>query len=111
MRKVVVEWVDAVSHDNTVHIDEVEDLLPIQARTIGHLVRDERDFIIVARDLFGESDDHPSGLIVIPRGCIRDIVDLDSGESIIYSSATAYINASDCAPPGSLHIMQDEDGG
>ena len=111
MKKVVVGWVDAVSHDETVHIDEVEDLLPIQARTIGYLVRDERDFIIVARDLFGESDDHPSGLIVIPRGCIRDVVDLDSGESVIYFSATAYVNAPDCALPGSIHIMQGEDGG
>ena len=108
MRKVLVKWVDAVSRDDTVHIDELEDLLPMQARTIGYLVKDERDFIIVARDLFGESGDHPSGLILIPRGCIGEIVDLDSGERTVFLSARGYINDPGCCVD--THGQCGEDG-
>jgi len=111
MRKVLVKWVDAVSHDNTVHIDEIKDLLPMPVRTLGYLIREENEFVIVARDLFGVEDDHPSGLITIPRGCLVDMKDLDSGEWTTFLNARTYINDPGCAPPGSIHIIQDEDGG
>ena len=78
LMKVTVRWLDATSQDETCKIEELNDFKPIPCMTAGWLVKDEPDYVVVARDLFGDEQDHPSGCIAIPRGCIVYILNHDT---------------------------------
>ena len=72
VRKIVeVEWFDAQSSMESLTIEELKDLKPLTTLSIGYLLIEEKDYIILGYMDFG------NGLIkyhtCIPRGMIKKI--------------------------------------
>ena len=80
VRKVVeVEWFDAQSSLESMTIEEIKDLLkPIYTKSVGYLVEDNKEYIVLAFCDFGD------GLIkhhqVIPKGMIIKIKIIRAGD-------------------------------
>ena len=66
---VYIEWFDAQSEDNWHFVDELEDELPL-IRTLGFLLREHKDRIVVAQNLDSENES-TSMVMTIPRAWIK----------------------------------------
>ena len=72
MKVVEVEWIDAQTDVEIMTIEEVKRTIrPISARSVGYLVLQDKDFIILSFTDF--SDGNVAGHIVIPTEMIKKV--------------------------------------
>ena len=74
MKIVSIDWHDAWSYDEQCNIDvaEVRCMKPLNVKTLGFLVVEDENCIVVARDLLQE-DNKVCGILHIPKGWIDKI--------------------------------------
>lgn len=85
MKILKVIWKDSCSsHLNWTLSDELEqeDLSPIQIVSLGILIRDCNDYIVLAQN-YGFRPEQMCSLMTIPRGCIKEIIELGELEGAI----------------------------
>ena len=72
MKIVRVEWIDSISCGGSVwaNNDEVAKLMPDTIKSVGFLVKEEDDFLIVAGHVGGHQT---SGDICIPRCAVQRV--------------------------------------
>ena len=70
---VRVDWTDACTIDD--ECGEEVLVRPIGCVTVGFLIREEKEFIVVGRDVF--EDGHRKDLLAIPRGIIQKLTWLE----------------------------------
>ena len=78
MKILKVIWKDSCnSHLNWTLSNELEqdDLSPIQIVSLGILIRDCSDYIVLAQN-YGFKPEQMCSLMTIPRGCIKEIQEL-----------------------------------
>jgi pyruvate/2-oxoglutarate/acetoin dehydrogenase E1 component len=73
MKKVQVNWHDAWSYDEQCNIDvaEVRCIQPLNVETIGYMVAEDENCIVIARDYL-EADNKVCGIMHIPKGWIDE---------------------------------------
>ena len=77
-QSVLVEWVDITSHDGAwLDLKEAEEYAPTPMKTIGFLLKEEPDYIIVVSTA-SEIMDSVGSTNAIPRGCIKKITRLNN---------------------------------
>jgi hypothetical protein len=73
---VLVEWDDITSHDGAwLDLKEAEEYSPTPMKTMGFLLKDEPDYVIVVSTA-SEILDVVGSTNAIPRGCIKKITKL-----------------------------------
>jgi len=81
MRVVRVEWIDSCASNHNwllkSDIDNWTDVEPISIFTWGVLVQEDDNYIVVAQN-YGTDPEQCCNLMSIPKGCIKDIKDLDN---------------------------------
>lgn len=71
-RKIVeVKWFDAQSTTDQMSIKEIEEFKPVKSHSIGYLIEDNKEYIVLGFTDFGEED--LKHIQVIPRGMIEEI--------------------------------------
>jgi len=72
MTKIVeVDWVDAFIDTDDFTLEKATKLQPIPRKTIGYLVVEDKDRIVLATDIFPDKKDEYSACMVIPKPWIR----------------------------------------
>ena len=75
-QSVVVEWLDITSHDGAwLELKEAEEYVPTPMKTMGYLLKEENDYIVVVSTVASTMDSVGS-TNAIPRGCIQSITKL-----------------------------------
>jgi hypothetical protein len=74
---VIVTWVDAATENGWTDTDEAHDFVPPQCLTLGYLVADKPDHLVLAQSHGG---DEMGNRWTIPRGMVRDVRTLVVGE-------------------------------
>ena len=69
---VEVEWFDAATVAHEVMLEEAQKQTGIKAQTVGYLVSDNKERVVLAATLFPEASDARM-LNIIPRGMIKKI--------------------------------------
>ena len=74
-KKVEVEWFDAQSSTESIFIDEIKNMRPIKSHSLGYLVFEDKDFIVLSFLNFGHNlmKHHQC----IPRSMIKKIREVD----------------------------------
>lgn len=70
-RLLQVTWIDSCSIDGAgtwKDIDRVAGMAPCRVESVGWVIAEHSDFITLAASV--DRDDHASGEICIPKGCI-----------------------------------------
>lgn len=70
---VEVEWFDAQSSMSTYDLEELEKEAPTYTKSLGYLLFDKKDYIILGFMLFGDDDPLIKHHQVIPKGMIKKI--------------------------------------
>jgi len=80
IKLVLVEWLDILSCDEAwMDLEEVEELEPLPVFTIGKMISDGKDVVIVASSWGKEADESFLGNInCIPRGVIKSIREIST---------------------------------
>ena len=74
MKKIVrVIWLDPHSVDEWVSQDSGELDMPHKVETVGRLIKDESDFIVVSLNVGLEVNEDVSCSIIIPKPCIESM--------------------------------------
>lgn len=76
MTLVIVHWIDTVGHgDNTwLTVGEVMEVKPSPMVTVGFLMKETNDYVVVAATKAEQVDDDIFGNVnAIPRSCITDM--------------------------------------
>ena len=80
MKLIAVTWTDTVGHpDNDVWMtcDEAKELKPVDMTSIGYLLVERDDFIVIASTKSVDDDDDCFGNVnAIPRPCVKAVVAL-----------------------------------
>lgn len=77
---VYVEWLDAYTQAaGWKNIKKLRKQKPVLVRSVGYLVKDDPDFIIVA-GTYVEEDGDCDGDVTIPRGMIKMVKDIAAPE-------------------------------
>ena len=80
MKAVRVEWIDSCASNHNwllkSDIDNWTDVEPISIFTWGVLVQEDDNYIVVAQN-YGTDPEQCCNLMSIPKGCIKDIKDLE----------------------------------
>ena len=74
-KMVVVDWFDAQSSTDSIYISEIKNMKPIKSHSLGYLVYEDKDFIVLSFLNFGHRlmKHHQC----IPRGMIKKIREVD----------------------------------
>ena len=90
MRRVYVEWIDSYTSTGWRDTD-VLDAEPLMCYSIGYLVRDAEDGIVVAAHLGGDpaKPHQVCGAMTIPRSAVVRLEDLPTSSSASADPATA----------------------
>lgn len=75
---VIVTWVDAATENGWTDTDEAHDFVPPQCLTLGYLVADKPDHLVLAQSHGG---DEMGNRWTIPKGMVRDVRTLEVGET------------------------------
>ena len=79
MKAVKIEWIDSCTSNHEwllkSDIDNWEDVEPIYITTYGVLVKEEEEYIVIAQN-YGTNPEQVSNLTSIPKGCIKNIIDI-----------------------------------
>lgn len=79
-RLVYVEWLDAYTQKaGWKNVKKLRKQKPVLVKTVGFLVKDDPDFVIVA-GTFVPTDGDCDGDVTITRGMIKRVVDLAAPE-------------------------------
>jgi len=80
---VIVDWLDITSHDGAwLDIEEAKKYVPSRMRTVGFLLKEEPDYIVVVSTVSDDLDTVGSAN-AIPRGCLISISPLQqTGECL-----------------------------
>lgn len=79
---VIVTWVDAATDNGWTDTDEAHDFVPPECMTVGYLVADKPDHLVLAQTHGGNE---MGNRWVIPRGMIKAVRTLEVGD--IYAEA------------------------
>jgi len=72
-RLVMVEWIDAISHDGGAWLSADDDNLePSNCRSVGWVLKDTERYIHIAAHFSNDGADM-GGDICIPKGCIKRV--------------------------------------
>jgi len=87
---VLVRWTDIASHDGAwMDLEDAKALKPGQMQTLGWVIKETPDYIVVASTI-DQDEDIVGSVNAIPRTVITEIVSRASGCS---SEPAPYINA------------------
>lgn len=112
-RMVRVIWEDSVGYAQSwEHAEEHKPQLPAKAMTLGYLIDDHPDFLVVAGTFAPNEPRQHTGRITIPRGCIAAIesIDPDARETtseIIEAARHVFQQCSGIATSGEAPVIQD----
>lgn len=90
MKIVEVSWVDSCSYREVwINKDLLKDVpfTPSECTTVGYLINDGKESVTVAQST---NDTEYGKLFTIPRGCIKEINELDYGDQL-YDAALARV--------------------
>jgi hypothetical protein len=68
---VEVEWVDAWIDSSDFTMKEAKKLKPIPRKTVGYLIAENDDCIVLSTDYFPKEKNEVSACMVIPTGWIK----------------------------------------
>lgn len=71
--KVEITWIDSRLNTNKWYLKEdikLSEIEPTNVTSLGFIVESNADFITIAQS-YGINPSHYSGLITIPKGCIK----------------------------------------
>ena len=71
MKVVEITWYDAWIGTNDVKMEKAKKLKPIIRSTVGYLVADEKDWVVLSTDKFKDGK-HINAPMVIPKGMILE---------------------------------------
>ena len=80
---VIVTWVDAATDNGWTDTDEAHDFTPPECMTVGYLLADKPDHVVLAQSHGG---DEMGNRWTIPRGMISLIRTLGAGEEYVPTS-------------------------
>jgi hypothetical protein len=70
---IKISWLDACNYTERLPLDHDFTLIPVE--TVGYLLREDKEKIILFRDvyIYGEGDDQVriDGIVAIPKGCVK----------------------------------------
>ena len=78
LKKVYVEWVDSARNNDWNTVDEINfktSFRPIEVETVGWLIHETDDYIVVAQSI-GYEPEQFCGTMTIPKCSIKKIVDM-----------------------------------
>ena len=81
---VEVIWLDAQEETEMLVLEAAEGQTPIPARTVGFLVKNSKDCVVVSASVFGEGEPDENvyrSTWTIPKGCIKEIRKLNDTDS------------------------------
>lgn len=82
MKLVQIKWVDSHSPSANIWIDECDiDHSPLNIKTVGWVINKSKQSITVANQIAGENSNQVSGVITIPRCCIKKMKILNTSDS------------------------------
>jgi len=79
LRLVMVDWVDSAQpYGHWCHLDDLPPMEVIRCQTVGWLVAESEDVLMLAQNLgdISTGNAQASGLMRIPRACVREVGDL-----------------------------------
>ena len=75
---VLIEWLDAISHNGSWFSTE-DELLPSKCHSVGWVLKETSEYIHVAAHFSNDGEDM-GGDICIPRGCIISVAELNGSD-------------------------------
>ena len=81
---VEVTWIDAQEETGMLGLEAAEGQKPILTRTVGFLVKNSNDCVVVSASVFdegGPDKDIYRSTWTIPKGCIKEIRKLNDTDS------------------------------
>ena len=79
MKIVAVHWIDACTNSGYYDKEHPERFDPIHCVTVGHLVRKNRNDVVVASESFSDGDRRH--IHTIPRGMVSKVVYLEGKDA------------------------------
>lgn len=80
MKIVKVTWIDSCNSNMdwllVADIKNWEDIEPIRIYTYGAMVQEDENYVVVAQN-YGRDPEQCSNLTSIPKGCIKEIQELE----------------------------------
>ena len=84
MEIVEVTWLDAQEETEMLGLDAVVRQMPIPTKTVGYLIKNSGDCVVISASVFGEGEADKKiyrSTWTIPKGCIKEIKKLNDTNS------------------------------